>query len=69
LREKQNLGGTIYVVRLMNNPKYKSPLFDYTLGISKPCTRCHSFLKYHGIKKVKYTDIIDDVNVLVEMRL
>jgi hypothetical protein len=60
--------GDIYIVRLMNIEDGKCDLFDYLLGISKPCERCQSFLHRHRVKKIKYTDIIDGINVLCEMR-
>ncbi len=42
---------TIYVVRIMNNPKIPP------YGISKPCKRCEKFLYHHYIKYIKYTDV------------
>ena len=57
----------IYVVRLMklkNNITFPK----YYLGNSKPCANCQRYLWHHNIKKIKYTDIIDGVNVLCEMR-
>ena len=61
--------GVVYVVRLMKNKKSISKHFQYTLGMSKPCKRCESFLYKHNIKKIKYTDVIDGVNVLCEMKI
>lgn len=67
--------GTLYIVRLMNSMKGKSQKMDYVLGNSKPCKNCFNYLQKHGIKKVKYTDVVDrfgntgPVNVLVELRL
>ena len=60
--------GVIYVVRLMNTDDGKCDKFDYLMGNSKPCDRCQSFLFKHNIKKIKYTDIINGVNVLCEMK-
>ena len=51
--------GIIYVVRLMNE----------TDGNSKPCSRCQSYLHRHNVKKMKFTDIINGVNVLCEMKI
>ena len=59
--------GIMYVVRLMKNTTGKCDMFEYLLGISKPCIRCQSFMYRHMVKKIKYTDIIDNVNVLCEM--
>jgi hypothetical protein len=61
-------GGVMYVVRLMNINKGKSNLSHYLLGKSKPCQRCQSFIHLHNIKTIKYTDIIDGVSVLCEMK-
>lgn len=72
---QQELNGTIYIVRLMNNPYGKSDRMDYLLGNSKPCSNCFKYLCKHRVRKIKYTDILFDdiefhkVNVLVELRL
>ena len=58
----------IYVARLMNIETDDSP-FPVLLGNSKPCENCQNKLKMYGISKVKYTDIIDGVNVLCEIKL
>ena len=42
---------TAYVVRIMRNPEIPP------YGISKPCTRCESFLYDHYVKYIKYTDV------------
>ncbi len=60
--------GVMYVVRLMNINEGKCKMFDYLLGISKPCNRCQSYMHRHNVKKIKYTDIIDGINVLCEMK-
>lgn len=52
----------------MNINKGKSNLFNYLLGKSKPCQHCQSFIHLHNIKTIKYTDIIDGVSVLCEMK-
>ena len=66
-RHSSVASGTMYVVRLLNNDTGKSDMFEYLLGISKPCLRCQLFMYRHGVNKIKYTDIIDNVNVLCEM--
>jgi len=53
----------------MRKQKGKSKNFNYLLGMSKPCNRCQSFLFKHNIKKIKYTDIINNINVLCEMKI
>ena len=60
--------GVMYVVRLMNITDGKSKNFKYSLGISKPCNRCQSYMHRHSVTKIKYTDIINGVNVLCEMK-
>lgn len=59
----------MYVVRLMNTLDGKCNIFDYLLGNSMPCNRCQSFLYHHKIKKIKFTNIINGINVLCEMKL
>lgn len=64
LRSKYDLSGTtIYVARLPtgNARNY--------FGNSKPCSNCQIYLSKFGIRKVKYTDIIDNIPVLCELRL
>jgi len=53
----------------MNTTTNKSEHFNYLLGNSKPCSRCQHYLYTHNIKKIKYTNIINGVNVLCEMRI
>lgn len=52
----------------MNTYNGKSNSFKYLLGNSKPCIRCQIFLHKHNVKKIKYTDIINGINVLCEMK-
>jgi hypothetical protein len=60
---------TIYVVRLMRSTKGLPPGQSVWMGNSKPCGNCQKYLSKFGFKKIKYTDIIDGVNVLIEMEL
>ena len=53
----------------MNRTENKSDTFNYLLGNSKPCLRCQYYLYTHNIKKIKYTTIMNGVNVLCEMRI
>ena len=61
--------GIVYVVRVLqtreNLPKSQQCWF----GNSKPCARCQHYLARYGFKKIKYTNIIDGINVLCEMKL
>lgn len=55
----------IYVVRLLstdNGSKYK-------FGISKPCLNCQLNLYKFNVKRIYYTDIIDGIDVLCELRM
>lgn len=64
-KQKSNMCfSTIYVTRLLNNDRSK-----YRLGNAKPCENCQKYLSMYGVKRVKYTDIIDGENVLCELRL
>lgn len=70
-RNKSSVGKIkcIYVARLMNIASDEDSPFPVLLGNSKPCDNCQSKLKMYGINRVKYTDIIDGVNVLCEIKL
>lgn len=50
---------TVYVVRLK----------EKTVGNSKPCEHCQKWLKFYNVKRIFYTDVINDIEVLCEMRL
>ena len=67
------IGGTIYIVRLMNTKKGISDKFNYAMGNSAPCKNCEKYLFNYNIKKIKYTDfrMINGVytNVLVELKI
>jgi len=54
---------TVYVVRLLGNNSV------YKFGCSKPCVNCQYYLALHNVTKIKYTDIVDGIVVLCEMRL
>lgn len=68
-KKTNKASGVIYVVRLMNNTDGKCDNFSFLLGNSRPCERCQSFLFKHNVQKIKYTNIINGVNVLCEMRI
>ena len=59
----------IYVVRRLANKENLPENQNCWLGNSKPCIHCQSYLAKYGFKKIKYTDIIDGVNVMCELRL
>lgn len=63
---KNYKASVIYVVRLMAPKTRKNNLL---LGMSKPCEHCQTFLKMYNVTKIKYTDIIDGVSVLCEMKI
>lgn len=46
----------LYVVRIMDNNKP---------GLAKPCQNCAQLLKEYGIKKVKYTDLDKNGNIIL----
>ena len=39
------------------------------IGIAKPCETCQKFIYNHGIKTVKYTDVINGEKVICTMKL
>lgn len=55
----------IYVARL-NSMKING---EPVLGNSKPCKCCLPILTEYKVKKIKYTDVVNGVNVLCEMKL
>ena len=55
---------TIYVARLLR----KVDDDGIILGKSMPCIDCQRFLSTYNVNKIKYTDNIDGVNVLCELR-
>ena len=64
LNAKKNVdvyGSSIYVVRIMSN--------NSSLGNSKPCCNCEYNLYLNGIKKIYYTDVVNAITVLVEMKI
>jgi len=67
-RVKKN-NGIVYVVRVLRNKENLPKSQQCWLGNSRPCTRCQHYLARYGFKKIKYTNIIDGINVLCEMKL
>jgi len=53
----------------MNETDGKCNHFPFLLGNSRPCERCQLFLHKHNVKKIKYTNIVNGVNVLCEMKI
>jgi deoxycytidylate deaminase len=63
LKTRKNMPSTtIYIVRLPTGEKR-----DY-FGNSKPCDNCELLLYKHNITRVKYTNIIDGIPVLCELK-
>lgn len=56
---------TLYVVRILNGMNNNT---CYTLGKSRPCVNCQMYLYYYNVTKIKYTDIVDGVNCVCELR-
>ena len=54
---------TIYVVRLLRDTA------NFLFGCSKPCSHCQKYLAIYNVKRIRYTDIINNVSVLCELRL
>ena len=70
LHTKQKLPPcTVYVVRLLRDTK-DNPMFrSYKFGMSKPCLNCQQHLKKYNVTRIFYTDIINGLEVLCEMRM
>ena len=60
-------GATIYISRILNTQEDIPKDQNFWLGMSKPCKHCLPMLYNFNIKRIKYTDIIDGVNVLCEL--
>ena len=54
---------TIFTVRLLN--QWDNKTGNRLLGISLPCDNCKEVIYNTGIRNIRYTDIINGVNVLV----
>ena len=67
--KKKNNGGIVYVVRVLRTKENLPETQNCWLGNSRPCDHCRMMLAKYGFKKIKYTDIINGINVLCEMRL
>tara|TARA_B100000900_G_scaffold405324_1_gene414769 strand:- start:98 stop:367 length:270 start_codon:yes stop_codon:yes gene_type:complete len=66
---KKKKNATIYIARVMNDPENIPSNQTCWLGNCMPCDNCKKNLAKFGIKKIKYTDIIDGNNVVCEMCL
>jgi hypothetical protein len=55
---------TLYVVRILEG----NGTDCYTLGKSMPCVNCQMCLYYYNVTKIKYTDIVDGINCVCELR-
>jgi len=67
--KKQLPPSTLCVVRLMTEksglPKHRT----YRFGISKPCINCQKQLYKFNVTRVFYTDVINNQEVICEMRI
>lgn len=66
---KKKKNATIYIARVLNNSQNIPTDQTCWLGNCMPCDNCKYNLSKFGIKKIKYTDIIDGENVVCEMCL
>lgn len=61
---------TMYVVRLSRGPnKKREEICEYMFGSCRPCVNCQKYLASYNVTRIKYTDIIDGVSVMGELRL
>lgn len=60
---------TVYVIRRLGHCNHLPENQKCWLANSKPCPHCQSYLAKFGFKCVKYTDIINGINVLCELKL
>lgn len=67
---------TLYVVRLRGqDPRFRDAQYnkidehDCVFGNSMPCKDCQKNLIKFNVRVVKYTNIIDDIPVLCELKL
>lgn len=59
----------IYVVRLMKNKKNLPIYRKHLFGNSKPCLNCQQKLSKYNVKRIFYTDIHNNIEVLCELNL
>lgn len=58
LFRKEDIGTEIFITRPMSDQK--------TYGNSKPCANCAKYLYNNGIRRIRYSDVLENgVNVLV----
>lgn len=67
-KKNRKMGGTMYVTRVLRKTEDIPLGQDNWFGNAKPCPLCARYMYSHGINTIKYTDIIDGENVLVEMK-
>lgn len=65
---KDRLNGTLYVIRILRNKDNMDKCRTHKLAISKPCINCQIELYKRNICTVYYTDVINNVEVLVKMK-
>jgi len=58
----------MYISRSLKTNHETHDLSEFPFGKSASCKRCEYFQYIHGVKKIKYTDVINGVNVLCEMK-
>lgn len=58
----------MYISRSLKTDNAIHNLSDHHFGKSASCKRCEYFQYIHGVKKIKYTDVINGINVLCEMK-
>jgi len=59
---------TIYVVRLLKGPPDNKNTPEFMFGGCQPCIHCQKYLALYNITKIRYTDVVDGVSVLCELR-
>ena len=71
LKQKSNQknNSTIYIVRTLKDKKNIPENQTVVFGNCMPCTNCQKYLAKFGFKKIKYTDYINNENVLHELKL
>lgn len=60
---------TIYIVRSLKGSPYNREKPQFMFGGCQPCINCQKYLAIYNVTKIRYTDIIDGVSVLCELRL
>lgn len=68
-RNNKKNSSTIYIARVLRDKQNLPNNQNIMFGNCQPCQHCQEQLAKFGFKRIKYTDIKDGKNVLIELQL